>query len=163
MLAKSGCLHLAADLGMAPQRVAAVMTDNPMLGVRSWTSVLPRNPAPGKNEALCLWLNSTFGLLLRVMHGNRPYLGRSGLPHELARTMPVLDVDRLSPGQLTAAAAVYASLKHRELQGFSALAEDPVRRELNERLCREVLGIDPEIVAEITRKLALEPTLHARH
>ena len=163
MLAKSGCLHLAADLGMAPQRVAAVMTDNPMLGVRSWTSVLPRKPAPGKNEALCLWLNSTVGLLLRVMHGNRPYLGRSGLPHELVRTMPVLDVDRLSPGQLTAATAVYADLKHRELQGFSALAKDPVRLELNERLCREVLGIDPEIVADITRKLALEPTLHARH
>ena len=77
--------------------------------------------------------------------------------------MPVLDVDRLSPSQLTAATAVYADLKHRELQGFSALAKDPVRLELNERLCREVLGIDPEIVADITRKLALEPTLHARH
>ena len=86
--------------GMAPQRVAAVMTDNPMLGVRSWTSVLPRNPAPGKDEALCLWLNSTFGLLLRIMHGNRPYLGRSAVPHELARTMPVLDVEALSAGQL---------------------------------------------------------------
>ena len=163
MLARSGCLHLAADLGMAPQRVAAVTTDNPMLGVSSWISVVARNPQPGKNEALCLWLNSTFGLLLRVMHGNRPYLGRSRVPHELARTMPVLDVDRLSPDQLAAATAVYADLKHRELQGFSALAEDPVRLELNERLCQEVLGIDPEIVADITRKLALEPTLHARH
>ncbi|MDE0075129.1 MAG: hypothetical protein OXU32_14325, partial [Gammaproteobacteria bacterium] len=163
MLAKSGCLHLAADLGMAPQRVAAVMTDSPMLGFSSWISVVIRNSRAGKNEALCLWLNSTFGLLLRAMHGNRPYLGRSRVPHELARTMPVLDVDRLSNRQLTAAAAVYADLKRRELQGFSALADDPVRREMNERLCREVLEIDPEIVADITRKLSLEPTLHARH
>lgn len=97
------------------------------------------------------------------MHSNRPYLGRSRVPHELARTMPVLDVDRLSSDQLSAATGVYADLKHRELLGFSALADDPVRREINERLCREVLGIDPEIVADITRKLALEPTLHARH
>ena len=163
MLAKSGYLHLAADLGMAPQRVAAVMTDNPMLGFSSWISVIPRNPQTGKNETLCLWLNSTFGLLLRIMHGNRPYLGRSRVPHELARTMPVLDVDRLSDGQLTTAAAVYADLKHSELQGFSALAADPIRREINERLCREVLDIDPEIVADTTRKLAREPTLHARH
>ena len=163
MLAKGSCLHLAAELRMAPQRVAAVITDNPMLGVRSWTSVLPRNPAPGKNEALCLWLNSTLGLLLRIMHGNRPYLGRSGVPHELARTMPVLDVDRLSNNQLAAAAAIHADLKHRELQGVSALAEDLVRREINERLCREVLGIDPEIAADVTRMLSLEPTLHARH
>ena len=36
-------------------------------------------------------------------------------------------------------------------------------RELNERLCRDVLGIDREVVDEITRKLAREPTLHARH
>lgn len=163
MLAKSGRLHLAAELRYAPQRLAAVITDKPMLGVRSWTTVLARNPAPGKDEALCLWLNSTFGLLLRIMHGNRPYLGRSAVPHELARTMPVLDVERLSPNQLATAAAVYADLKHRELQGFTALADDPVRREINECLCQEVLDIDPEIVADITRKLALEPTLHARH
>ena len=163
MLARRGRLQLPRDLGMAPQRVAAVVTDTPMLGVSSWISVIPRGPGAGKNEALCLWLNSTFGLLLRVMHGNRPYLGRSRVPHELARTMPVLDVDRLSEDQLAAAATVYADLKHRELQGFSALATDPVRRELNERLCREVLGIDPEIVAGVTRELAREPTLHARH
>ncbi|MYE34184.1 MAG: hypothetical protein F4X23_04940 [Gemmatimonadales bacterium] len=56
MLAKSGRLHLAAELRYAPQRLAAVITDKPMLGVRSWISVLPRNPAPGKDEALCLWL-----------------------------------------------------------------------------------------------------------
>ena len=163
MLARGSRLHLAAELGMAPQRVAAVMTDSPMLGVRSWTSVLPHNPAPGKEEALCLWLNSTFGLLLRIVHGNRPYLGRSACPHGLARTMPVLDVDRLSPGQLASADALYTDLRHRELQGFSALGEDPVRRELDERLCREVLGIDPEVAAEITRQLTREPTLHARH
>ena len=163
MLEKSGRLHLAADLGMAPQRVAAVLTDDPMLGISSWISVIVRDPRFGTSEALCLWLNSTFGLLLRVMHGNRPYLGRSRVPHELARTMPVLDVDRLSSDQLAAATAVYADLKHRELLGFSAMAEDPVRREINERLCRDVLGIDPEIVTDITRMLALEPTLHARH
>ena len=99
------------------------------------------------------------------MHGNRPYLGRSRpCPTELASTMPVLDVDqpieRPTHGR---GSAVYGELKHRELQGFSALAEDPVRCEINERLCRDVLGVDPEIATDITRKLAMEPTLHARH
>ncbi len=77
MLAQQARLQLARELGMAPQRVAPVMTDSSMLGVRSWTSVLPRKRAWGKDEVLCLWLNSTFELLLRIMHGNRPYLGRS--------------------------------------------------------------------------------------
>ena len=163
MLDRQARLQLARELRYAPQRLAAVMTDAPMLGVRSWISVLLHNQAHGKNEALCLWLNSTLGLLLRIMHGNRPYLGRSAVPHELARTMPVLNVDRLSNGQLEAAAVVYADLMHRELQGFITMTDDPVRCEINERLCREVLGVDPKIVANITQKLALEPTLHARH
>ena len=162
MLALGGRLQLARELRMASQRLAAVMTDQRMLGVRSWISVNPLRPKAGKNEALCLWLNSTPGLLLRVIHGSRPYLGRSAVPHELARTMPVLDVDRLSGDQLAAATAVYADLKNRELRQFGMLAQDPVRRELNERLCREVLGIDPVVVAQITQRLAREPTLLAR-
>ena len=148
---------------MAPQRVAAVLTVTPMLGVRSWITVVPRDPAPGKEEALCLWLNSTPGVLLRIVHGNRPYLGRSALPHELARTLPVLDVDKLSSGQLAAAVAIYEDLKGKVLQGFSGSESDPVRRELNARLCRDVLGIEPAAVEDLTRKLALEPTMHARH
>ena len=94
MLARRGRLQLARELRYAPQRMAAVMTDNPMLGVRSWYTVLLRSPASGKNEALCLWLNSTFGLLLRIMHGNRPYLGRSAVPH------PSMSLDRWLAGWL---------------------------------------------------------------
>ena len=163
MLERQGRLQLVSDLGMAPQRVGAVLTETAMLGVRSWITVLPRNPAPGKEEALCLWLNSTPGVLLRIVHGNRPYLGRSALPHELARTLPVLDVDQLSVKQLAAAASLYEDLKGKRLEGFSGIESDPIRSELNARLCREVLGIEPAGVEELTRKLALEPTMHARH
>ena len=124
---------------------------------------MPRSPAPGKEEALCLWLNSTPGVLLRIVHSNRPYLGRSALPHELARTLPVLNVDRLSVEQLVAATSLYEDLKGKRLEGFSGIASDPVRSELNARLYREVLGIEHAAVEELTRKLALEPTMHARH
>ena len=154
---------MTCELGMAPQRVAAVLKEMPMLGVRSWVTLLPRDPAPGKEEALCLWLNSTPGLLLRIVHGNRPYLGRSGLPHELARSLPVLDVNQLSEEHLAAAVAVYEELKGQPLQGFTSIESDAVRCELNDRLCGEVLGIDSAVVEELTRRLALEPTMHARH
>ncbi len=184
MLAQQRRLHLARDLGMAPQRLAAVLTDKPMLGVRSWVTLLVHNQAPGAEEALCLWLNSTPGLLLRILHGNRPYLGRSSVPHELIRTLPALDVNRLSADQLAAAAGIYEDLKSKTLQGFSKIQDDPVRNELNTRLCAEVLDIDAnnvetltdsikepgyeaenleELVDELTHKLALEPTMHARH
>ena len=154
---------MACEVRMAPQRVAAVLTDIAMLGVRSWVTILPQEPVPGKEEALCLWLNSTPGLLLRIVHGNRPFLGRSELPHELARTLLVLDVDKLSSEQLRAAVTVYEDLKGRPLEGFGDIESDPVRSELNARLCREVLGVESAAVEEFTRKLALEPTMHARH
>ena len=163
MLQREGRLQMACEVRMAPQRVAAVLTDIAMLGVRSWVTILPQEPVPGKEEALCLWLNSTPGLLLRIVHGNRPFLGRSELPHELARTLLVLDVDKLSSEQLRAAVTVYEDLKGRPLEGFGDIESDPVRSELNARLCREVLGVESAAVEEFTRKLALEPTMHARH
>lgn len=184
MLAQQSRLHLASDLRMAPQRLAAVLTDKPMLGVRSWVTLALYDDMPGKQEALCLWLNSTLGLLMRILHGNRPYLGRSSVPHELVRTLPALDVNRLSANQLAAASEIYEDLKNKTLQGFTHIQDDPVRNELNTRLCKEVLDVDEnsvetltdsirepgyeaenleEFVAELTHKLALEPTMHARH
>ena len=163
MLARQGRLHLVCDLGMAPQRVAAVLTESPMLALSSWITLVFNEPAHGKEEALCLWLNSTPGLLLRILNSNRPYLGRSRLPHELARVLPVLDVNTLAESQLEAAIAIYEDLRAKELRGFTDIANDPVRAELNTRLCREVLDVDPAAVDDLTHKLAKEPTLHARH
>ena len=63
-----------------------------------------------------------------------------------------------------AAVAICEDLKGKVLQGFSGIESDPVRRELNARLCQEdVLGIEPAAVEDLTRRLALEPTMHARH
>ncbi len=112
---------------------------------------------------MCSWLNSTPGVLLRIVHGNRPYLGRSALPHELARTLPVPDVDQLSGEQLTAAASLYEGLKGKRLEGFGGIESDTVHSELNARLFREALCVESAGVEELTRKLVLEPTLHARH
>ena len=184
MLKLESRLHLARDLRMAPQRLAAVLTDEPMLGVSSWITVSLHSHTPEKEKALCLWLNSTLGLLMRIMHGNRPYLGRSRVPHELLRTMPVLDVDQMSEDQLAAATRIYEDLKNKTLLGFTHIKDDPVRIELNTRLCTEVLNINgnrieslidgieestletknmEKLINDITKKLALEPTMHARH
>ena len=164
MLARGGSLHIARELGHAPQRLAAVLTDEPMLGVRSWITLRPRKSGEGEEEALCLWLNSTPGLLLRILHANRPYLGRSALPHELARELPILDVSALTAVQKQAARDVFESLKHKRLEGFAQLATDPVRRELDHRLCRDVLGQDvPAAIDRLAQALNREPTLTVRH
>lgn len=164
MLGRASRLQLAAELGHAPQRLAAVLTEQAMLGVRSWITLSPKRPSAGKEEALCLWLNGTLGLILRIVHANRPYLGRSSTPHELARRLPLLDVDRLTADQLEAARKLFEDLRRKPLLGFSRLATDPVRRELDHRFFREVLGhsADAEL-DQLSEMLNREPTLTTRH
>ena len=166
MLRKRGHLHLASELRHAPQRLAAAYTNRKMLGISSWVTLLPQRPRPGVEETLCLWFNSTPGLLLRIVHANRPYLGRSRLPHELARTMPALDIDSLSAAQLRAGLGLFDQLNGRPLQGFAHINTDKVRQELTRRLVTEVLGGDndtAEYVDSLTEALSMEPLLTARH
>ena len=164
MLTAAGRLQIARELRHAPQRLAAVCTPERMLGVRSWITLRPLKPADGLEETLCLWLNSTLGLLLRLIHANRPYLGRTALPHELAYRLPVLDVRQLDTEQLQAGKRMFSDLARQKLEGVASLAEDETRRELDRRLISEVLGLDESDVVERTaRALALEPLLTSRH
>ena len=164
MLAKAGRLQIARELGHAPQRLAAVVCDEAMLGVRSWITLTRTNPLRGSDEALCVWLNTSLGLLLRIVHANRPYLGRTALPHELARTLPVLDVAALSEAQRTTACELFEDLKHQPLQGFAHLGSDPVRRELDRRFFGEVLGHSSTAeIDKLAQMLNREPTLTTRH
>ena len=164
MLARAGRLHIAREVGHAPQRLAAVLSDQEMLGVRSWITLKQRKPLRGADEALCLWLNTGPGLLLRIMHANRPYLGRSSLPHELARTLPVLDVAALSEAQRAAARELLEDLKHRPLEGFARLASDRARRELEHRFFKEVLGYSASAELDmLAQMLNREPALTTRH
>lgn len=164
MLDRAGYLQLACELRHAPQRLAAVLTDEAMIGISSWITLRAKTPAKGKEEALCLWLNSSLGLLLRIVYANRPYLGRSRLPHGVARSLPVLNIDALSITQREAAHALFHEIRHKPLLGFAHLAMDPVRRELDHRLLEEVLGYSAkEEIDQLAKMLNREPTITARH
>ena len=165
MLGQASRLHIARELGHAPQRLAAIYTEEPMLGVRSWISLKMKNPRDGAEEVLCLWLNSTLGLLLRLVHANRPYLGRSGLTHELAQTLRVIDTDRLTDQQLQIGKQIFADLADNPLTGFANLTSDPVRRELDHRLMADLLALPDEAntVEQLAKTLAHEPLLTTRH
>ena len=165
MLEQASRLHIARELRHAPQRLAAIYTEEPMLGVRSWVSLKMKNPRDGSEEVLCLWLNSTLGLLLRIVHANRPYLGRSSLPHELARMLRVIDVNRLTDPQLQIGKQIFADLADKPLAGFAKLTADPVRRELDHRITADLLALPDAAttVEQLAKMLAREPLLTTRH
>lgn len=151
---------LALELRFNTQSAASIMTEEPVLGVRSWVSIKPLDSRSGVEEVACLWLNSTLGLLLRVMCSNRPYVGRSGLTHTSLRDFPILDVSNLDDSQLQAGAEVFRKISHSKLKPFHLLDEDGVRAQIDYEIC-ELLGLDFEAnVMAIVRALVREPGVH---
>lgn len=162
MLRRQGRLQLALELRSTSQRLSAVMT-TPMLGVRSWVTLLPKDStATGVEETVCLWLNSSLGFLVRYLQSNRSYPGRSALVHELLSSLPILDTVGLSKRQLTQAKGLYEILCKKPLMPFKSMDRDPNRRELDHRFLGEILGVDTDLTDRIAERLAREPMVHAR-
>lgn len=92
MLAEASKLHFARELRTNTQRLAAVLTDQPLLGVRSWITLKPKSSKEGDLETICLWFNSTLGLLMRLAHANQPYPGRSLITHSAIPSLKALGI-----------------------------------------------------------------------
>ncbi len=163
---RKGRLHIATELGHAPQSVGAVMTDVEALGVASWNTLRLREPKGGAEEALALWWNSTLGLLVRICYANRPYLGRSRLPIESIRQLPVLDVRKFGQTELAAAKDAFERLATKKLKGFADMLEDETRLELDAAVAAQILGWGTPgqtWVNTVRNKLSLQPAVQSRH
>ncbi len=164
---QSGYLHITPDVGYGSQRIHAATTRIPTLGVRSWHTlqVLDDDETKRQNRelALALWLNSTFGMLCHANHSNRSQAGRGLGSRTMLTTLPTLDVRQLDDWQLAAAEEVFRELREVQFEPFYRLNVDRNRIRLDERLVREVLGLDEdalEAVARIRSLLASEPSIH---
>ena len=110
-----------------------------------------------------VWLNTTFGMLLHANHANRSQLGRGTGNRTMLRTLPVLDVRRLTDEQLEGAHNMYLEMQDREFEPFFMCAVDSARIELDERFVREVSGLNVSAVASVRDLgvlLAQEPSIH---
>lgn len=148
------------EIRLNTQRVVSVMTEEPVLGISSWVSLQAIEPKLGAEETLCLWLNSTLGILLRVMFSNRPYMGRSRMTHTSLRDFPILDVSSLSKAKLEAGLKAYNSIQNSELKPIHYLDEDGVRAQIDYEICN-ILGLDLEVnIRSIAETMAREPGFH---
>ena len=113
--------------------------------------------------ALALWCNSTLGMLLHANHSNRAQEGRGTGNKGMLETLTTLDVRKLEAWQLEEAQAIWRDFSDRKFQSFHRCAVDPARIELDERLVRDVLGLDEAALATVARLrtlLATDPSIH---
>jgi hypothetical protein len=165
--AQAGTLHFTVDIRYDSQRVEAVRTLERTLGVRAWHTITI--PATDEAErvrreiACALWANCTLGLLLHANHANQAMQGRGTGSKAMLEDLPVLDIRVLDTWQLEAAEAIWRAFEGREFESFHRCAVDPARIELDQRVVRDMLGLDSQAETTLARLrllLASEPSIH---
>ncbi len=155
--------HFNCDFRFNSQSTGMQFTPHKAIGGRAWLSVLFKSVA--QEKALVVYANTSFGLLLRWWHSNRQQSGRGNMGKSMIQTLPILDVTAIAPDKLDAAVKIFDAYNKRDLLPAYRLDEDSVRREIDERFGRAVLGlpaaffVDGGPVDLLRRKLAAEPSI----
>jgi len=155
--------HFNQNFQFNSQATAMQFTSRKTMGGRAWTSVKLKSVK--QEKALVAWANTSMGLLLHWYHANKQQSGRGNVVRTSLESLPVLDLDMLSPGQLAAAVAIFDDLKSENLLPINEIHIDPIRRALDERFATEVFGLpvawtQPSGTLELLRaKLSNEPAI----
>ena len=153
-------LHIGVDFRFNANATVAAFTELPSLGGTAWPTL--RLESPRHEKTLCVWFNSTLGLIGYWMESNRTQNGRGRTTVTAIPAIPVLDVTKLSSTQIEAAVKIFDDLKEQTLLPTNEAWRDTVRQTLDQRLLNEVLGLDDKAVDQLgilRRQWCSEPTV----
>ena len=136
-------------------RVAAVMLPDAAVG-SIWTPCRPHDS--GIAKALCLYLNSTPGLLSLLGERDNRAPSYPSFSLDTLRSVPVPDFTALGEAEREMLSGWFDWLQHETLQPFPLIADDPVRAQIDDAII-EALALDAEWVATIRRELSREPSV----
>ena len=153
-------LHINAEFQFNANPTVAAFTERLTLGGRSWPSL--KASAEQHEKAMCVWFNSTLGMISYWLESNRNQNGRGGITVTAIPDMPILDTTRLTEEQLHAAAQIFDDLKLETLKPANQAWEDDARKDLDRRIITEVLSLDDSAVQQLDilrRQWCGEPTV----
>ena len=153
--------HHNRDFRFNSQPLAVAFTENRTIGGRAWPNV--KFDERAHEVAYTLWANTTLGLLCYWWHSSRQQAGRGSMPITAIRSMPTLDVTRLTRAQLDTAVEIFEDMREAQFLPANEAYRDNARKELDHRVLINVLGL-PESVLEPLELLRLkwcsEPSVH---
>ena len=167
MLDTAGHFHLSRNLSMTSQKIAMAYTEQECMGGRSWTTIYADSGVAG---AAAIFLNSTYGMLIRIGYGQSTQLGRSPIQVRAIAGHPLPDFASDSPAGRQArqiALAEFPRLRQLPLQRISLSVLDDHRAEID-RIATQLLGIPwhPEteqMLASWRRLMCLQPGVNANN
>jgi hypothetical protein len=155
--------HFNRDFRFNSQSTAMQFSRRRSLGGRAWLSI--KSLTTKHEKALVLWGNSSIGMLLYWWFANKQHAGRGSIGKSSLENLIVLNVLQLTNGQLDAAGRVFDAFACLPLLPLHKINQDENRRQLDEALMSEVLGIpadlhDSDGAMELLRfKLSREPSI----
>ena len=164
MLKTAGHFHISRNLRMSAQAIAACYTEEKCMGGRSWTTLYATDEVA---KAIALFLNSVYGLLIRIGYGQSTILGRSPIQVRAIPGHPIPDFAADTPAARHAralAAANFDRLRTLPLKRIALSALDPNRAEID-RVVTQMLGLPADahtdaMLSEWRRLMCLQPTVH---
>ena len=153
--------HQNRDFGFASQCLGVAITENRTLGGRAWPNVQFNRRE--HETAYSLWGNSTLGLISYWFHASRQQSGRGLMPITAIRSMPTLDVTRLSEDQLQVAKGIFDEIKHLEFLPANEAYRDDTRKLLDRRVLIDLLNLPDSILEPLDTlrlKWCSEPSVH---
>ena len=148
-------LLLPHRLWLPLARVSAVVLSERAVG-SIWMPCRPYDP--GIASSLCLYLNSTPGLLslLGARDNRKPSYPAFSL--NTLRTLPAPDLSALVTASRDLMSSWFDRLRDETLLPFPQMHEDPVRHQIDDAVAK-ALDLDPDWIDAVRRELAREPSI----
>ena len=163
----AGKFHLCRNLGTSASKVAVCYTESDCIGGRAWTTI---SADAGVVEAIAVFLNSTYGIIIRIGYGEATNLGRSTMGVTAVDNHPIPDfAHRGNAGRKARRIATenFERLRKLPLERISLSALDANRAEID-RVATLMLGLDwnPEtenMLDSWRRLMCLQPGVNANN
>ena len=145
-------LHINRDFSPTSQSLGACLTPIIALGGRSWPSFnlsRSRYDLRLSEKAVCLWLNTTIGLIGRWYVSDRRQLGRSSLSISTLASIPTLDINQLSLHQCQQLADIFDEYAQQTLKSAYLAEADETRQAMDKAVLVDVLGLPKALLKSL--------------
>ena len=153
--AQRSTMLLPARFRLNRARVAAVILPEQVVG-SIWTPCRPHDP--DLTKALCLYMNSTPGLLTLLGGRDNKIPAYPAFSLDTLRSLPVPDFRAVDSERMTLLGRAFDQLQDKTLQPFPQMDVDPARQQIDD-VVAQILGLDPEWVDRVRRELTREPSV----
>ena len=124
-----------------------------------WSRRTPCRPHdPNFAKALCLYLNSTPGVLTLLGGRDNRKPSYPSFSLDTLRSLPVPDFRAVDSERMTLLGRAFDQLQDKTLQPFPQMDVDPGRQQIDD-VVAQILGLDPEWVDRVRRELTREPSV----